>query len=211
MYEVKHFAEERLEVQHALIQKHPLGLLICNDSNGRFVANPIPFSLVGDSGELGTLKAHLARANPQWLQLQDSKECLVVFQGEEAYVSPNWYPTKHEHGKVVPTWNYVTVHVWGVPAVFDDPDWIRSQIDHLTDQQEADQLVPWKVDDAPSEFTSSMLKGIVGIEVTIEEIQGKWKVSQNRSVADIEGVHAGLTALGKIPMADQVAQYLGNE
>ena len=211
MYEVKHFAEDRLEVQHSLIEKHPLGLLICNDENGRHVANPIPFILVRGRGDLGTLQAHIARPNPQWSQLQTSKECLVVFQGEEAYISPNWYPAKHEHGKVVPTWNYVTVHVWGLPKVIDDPDWIRSQIDHLTAQQEAEQANPWKVDDAPPEFTESMLKGIVGVEIAINEIQGKWKVSQNRSVADIQGVYAGLSAIGEVSMANQVAQRIGNE
>lgn len=208
MYQVKHFAEDRLEIQHALIESHPLGLLICNEDDGRLMANPLPFKLVREDGSLGTLQAHMARPNPQWSQLQKLKECLVVFQGEEAYISPNWYPTKQEHGKVVPTWNYVTVHAWGAPTIIDDPDWIRSQVDRLTAQQEADQTVPWKVDDAPPEFSSSMLRGIIGVEIAINEIQGKWKVSQNRPAVDIQGVHDGLSSIGELPMAREVAQHI---
>ena len=208
MYQVKHFAEDRLEVQHTLIEKHPLGLLICNDDKGRLLANPIPFKLIREGGELGTLQAHMARPNPQWSQLKEVQECLVVFQGEEAYISPNWYPTKQEHGKVVPTWNYVTVHTWGVPTVIDDPDWIRSQVDRLTAQQEADQATPWQVDDAPPDFSASMIRGIVGIEIAISEIQGKWKVSQNRPAADVQGVHDGLSSVGETAMAQQVARHI---
>ena len=211
MYQVKHFAEDRLEVQHSLIEKHPLGLLICSDDSGRLVANPIPFKLVRERGNLGTLQAHMARPNPQWAQLKGQQECLVVFQGEEAYISPNWYPTKKEHGKVVPTWNYVTVHTWGVPTVVDDPDWIRSQVDRLTAQQEADQTVPWKVDDAPPEYSASMLRGIVGLEIVISEIQGKWKVSQNRPAEDIQGVRDGLAAIGETSMAHQVAHHVSSD
>lgn len=211
MYEVRQFAEDRLDVQHELIEKHPLGLLICNDDDGRLMANPIPFILIRDSGDKGLLKAHLARPNPQWSELRNSKECLVVFQAEEAYVSPNWYPTKRKHGKVVPTWNYVTVHVWGVPTVFDDPEWIRTQIDSLTTQQEQGQSAPWKVDDAPPEYTSAMLKAVVGVEIEISEVQGKWKVSQNRGSADLQGVHDGLSAVGEMPMARQVAKHIREE
>lgn len=211
MHEVRQFAEDRLEVQHDLIEKHPLGLLICNDDEGRLVANPIPFTLIREKGSKGTLKAHLARPNPQWSQLRNSKECLVVFQAEEAYISPNWYPTKRQHGKVVPTWNYVTVHVWGVPTVFDDPNWIRAQVDSLTAQQEEGQSRPWTVDDAPSEFTTAMLKAVVGVEIEISQIQGKWKVSQNRREADLQGVHDGLSAIGETPMARQVAKHIRNK
>lgn len=208
MYQVKHFREDREDVQHALIEAHPLGLLICNDADGRPTANPVPFILRREAGSLGTLQAHVARPNPQWRELQSVKECLVVFQGEDAYISPNWYPTKKEHGKVVPTWNYVTVHAWGKPSVIHDPQWIRAQIDQLTSQQEAAQSIPWKVDDAPEDFTASMINGIVGIEIAITEIQGKWKVSQNRPNTDIEGVFAGLAAIGKHSMADEVAKHL---
>ncbi|MEO0435695.1 MAG: FMN-binding negative transcriptional regulator [Pseudomonadota bacterium] len=208
MYEVKHFIEDRLDVQHDLIEAHPLGLLICNDSTGRLAANSIPFTIRRDLGELGTLRAHIARANPQWSELKKGRECLTIFQGEEAYVSPNWYPTKQKHGKVVPTWNYVTVQVWGTPLVIDDPDWLRAQIDEMTDRQEASQVKPWAVGDAPAEFTSSMIRGIVGIELAIREIKGKWKVSQNRPQEDIKGVVSGLSDAGKDAIANQVAQHV---
>ncbi len=208
MYRVNHFAEDRLDVQHELIEQHPLGLLISHNAQNRLLADPIPFTLIREQGELGILRAHIARPNPQFAQLPDAAECLVVFQGEEAYISPNWYPTKKAEGKVVPTWNYVTVHVWGKPSVIDDPDWVRSQIDHLTKQQEASQPNPWQVDDAPANFTFALIKGIVGIEIAISEIQGKWKVSQNRPATDIAGVHTGLSAAGMSAMADRVAKHI---
>ncbi len=211
MYEVRHFAEDRLAVQHELIEAHPLGLMICNDADGRLAANQIPFMLLPELGEFGTLRAHVARANPQWTELQSVQECLVVFQGEEAYVSPNWYPSKQQHGKVVPTWNYVTVHVWGKPVVIDDPAWIRAQVDQMTEKHEATQSKPWAVDDAPIDFTSSMIKGVVGIEIAISDIKGKWKVSQNRSREDISGVSTGLSASGKDAIADHVAQHIYKE
>jgi transcriptional regulator len=211
VYEVRHFVEDRLEVQHELIKAHPLGLLICNDADGRLVANQIPFMLFPELGEFGTLRAHIARGNPQWTELQTVHECLVVFQGEDAYVSPNWYPSKQQHGKVVPTWNYVTVHVWGKPVAIDDPVWVKAQVDQLTEKHEATQPKPWAVDDAPADFTSSMIKGIVGIEIAISDIKGKWKVSQNRPRGDILGVSSGLFATDKNAMADYVAQYIDKE
>ena len=131
MYQVSHFSETRLAVQHALIQAQPLGMLICNDERHRPMANSVPFLLDRDKGTLGTLQAHVARANPQWQQLQRAASCLVVFQGEDGYISPNWYPSKALHGKVVPTWNYITVHAWGTPQVIDDPDWLRYQFGEM--------------------------------------------------------------------------------
>lgn len=211
MYEAKHFTEERLSVQHDLIESHPLGLLVCNDSADRLSANPIPFMLHRELGEFGTLRAHIARPNPQWRDLQRVEECLIVFQGEQHYVSPNWYPSKQEHGKVVPTWNYVTVHVWGAPIVIDDSEWIRSQVDQLTSKQEASQANPWAVSDAPPDFTSSMIRGVVGIEIPISEIRGKWKVSQNRSQQDASGVSANLRKMGMGAMAEQVERYSGRD
>ncbi|MEN7343041.1 MAG: FMN-binding negative transcriptional regulator [Pseudomonadota bacterium] len=208
MFKVDQFAEDNLEVQHALIERHPLGLLIGNNADGRLNANPIPFSLVRDAGPFGVLRAHIARTNPQWSELEAASECLVVFQGEEAYVSPNWYPTKKVHGKVVPTWNYVTVHAWGVPTIIEDSSWILDQLNGLTDHQESEQARPWAVDDAPPKFTAAMVNAIVGIEVRITEIQGKWKVSQNRRSEDVQGVYVGLTASGQAEMAKQVAKHL---
>ncbi|MEO0439117.1 MAG: FMN-binding negative transcriptional regulator [Pseudomonadota bacterium] len=211
MYEVKHFVEDRLDVQHDLIEAHPLGLLVCNDGAGRLFANSIPFTIRRDLGKLGTLRAHLARANPQWSELKKGMECLTVFQGEEAYVSPNWYPSKQKHGKVVPTWNYITVQVWAEPVVIEDPEWLRAQIDEITNRHESSQPKPWEVDDAPAEFTSSMIRGIVGVELEIREIKGKWKVSQNRPQEDIQGVFSGLSNAGKAAIADHVAEHLGGD
>ncbi|MEM6818143.1 MAG: FMN-binding negative transcriptional regulator [Pseudomonadota bacterium] len=208
MYEIEHFNEDRLAVQQALVEKHPLGLLICNDDNGRSVANPVPFTLDRNSGERGTLKAHLARPNSQWRLLQAAADCLVVFQGAEAYISPNWYPTKKVHGKVVPTWDYMIVQIRGKPVVHQDPDWLRAQIEHLTARHEASQPKPWKVDDAPPRFTKAMLNGIVGIEIPITEIHGKWKLSQNRSVQDVAGVRDGLTEVGELGLAAEVASRI---
>ena len=134
-----------------------------------------------------------------------------MFQGEEAYVSPNWYPSKQKHGKVVPTWNYITVQVWAEPVVIEDPDWLRAQIDEITNRHESSQPKPWAVGDAPAEFTSSMIRGIVGVELEIKEIKGKWKVSQNRPQEDIQGVFSGLSNAGKAAIADHVAQHLGGD
>ena len=197
MYQPPHFREDRIEVQHGLIRSHPLGLLITAGPGG-LQANPIPFLVYGDVTAHGTLRAHMARGNPQWRELAAVEQCLVVFQGPQKYVTPSWYPTKQEHGKVVPTWNYVTVHAWGAPRVIEDTAWLRRQIEDLTDQNEVGLLQegrlpkPWKVDDAPEQYLASQLKGIIGIEIPIAKIEGKWKVSQNRPEVDRAGVVAGL-------------------
>jgi transcriptional regulator len=195
MYQPAHFREERLAVQHALIRSHPLGLLITAGPGG-LQANHVPF-LVGAAGsERGTLRAHLARANPQLDELAAVAECMVVFQGPQTYISPSLYPTKHEHGKVVPTWNYITVHVWGRPQVKDDAAWLRRQVDDLTSHKEAARPAPWQVSDAPEPFVAAQLRGIVGVEIPISRIEGKWKVSQNRPAIDQAGVVAGLRGDG---------------
>jgi len=197
MYQPPHFREDRIEVQHGLIRSQPLGLLITAGPGG-LQANPIPFLVYGDLTAHGTLRAHMARGNPQWRELAAVEQCLVVFQGPQKYVTPSWYPTKQEHGKVVPTWNYVTVHAWGAPRVIEDTAWLRRQIEDLTDQNEVGLLQegrlpkPWKVDDAPEQYLASQLKGIIGIEIPIAKIEGKWKVSQNRPEVDRAGVVAGL-------------------
>ncbi|MCJ2076634.1 FMN-binding negative transcriptional regulator [Methylobacterium sp. E-025] len=195
MYQPPHFREDDLGAQHALIRAHPLGLLVTAGPGG-LMANPIPFLIDGAASERGTLRAHLARANPQWRELAQVAECLVVFQGPQGYVTPSWYATKRETGKVVPTWNYATVHAWGRPLVVDDPDWLRRQIAELTDQREASRPEPWSVDDAPRPFTDAQVKGIVGIEIPVARIAGKWKLSQNRPEADRAGVVAGFRAAG---------------
>jgi transcriptional regulator len=199
MYQPPHFQETRQDVLHGLIRAHPLGLLISNGAEGP-VANAIPFlldapSLLNAEGPPnGRLRAHLARANPQWRLLADSpaSPVLVVFQGTDAYVTPSWYETKRETGKVVPTWNYAIVQVRGTVRVIEDQDWLAQQISDLTVSQEGPREAPWAVTDAPATFIQSQIKGIVGLEIEITDMQGKWKVSQNRPIADRSGVADGL-------------------
>ncbi len=191
MYQPPHFREDRLDVQHALIRAHPLGLLVTFGGAG-LVANPVPFVIDPSASPLGTLRAHLSRANAQWRDFDPDHEALVVFQGAEAYITPSWYEAKRQHGKVVPTWNYAMVQAYGRLRVMDDPAWLLGQISTMTAAQEAAQPEPWSVGDAPPPFVAAQLKGIVGIEIDITRIEGKWKVSQNRSEADRQGVSAGL-------------------
>ncbi|HVL71502.1 MAG TPA: FMN-binding negative transcriptional regulator [Beijerinckiaceae bacterium] len=191
MYQPPHFREERLALQHALIRRFPLGLLVSAGPSGP-MANPLPFVLDADASPRGTLRGHLARANPQWREL--AGEALVVFQGADGYVTPSWYATKRETGKVVPTWNYVMVQARGPVRVIEDEGWLREQIEALTRMQEGARTEPWAVDDAPAPFVAAQIRGIVGIEIEIARIEGKWKVSQNRPEADRRGVAAGLRA-----------------
>ena len=190
MYQPPHFKEERLEVQHALIKAHPFGLLVSVGVNGP-EANAVPFLLDAEVSPLGLLKCHVARANGQWRNL-DGQNVLVVFQGPQAYISPSHYETKRATGKVVPTWNYVMVQARGIAHVHEDAKWLRAQISELTNKHEAALPEPWAVTDAPNDYVNSQLKGIVGIEIVITAIDGKWKVSQNRPEADRRGVVAGL-------------------
>lgn len=192
MYQPAHHREDRLDVQQALIESHPLGLLISNGTEG-LLANAIPFILKRGECPRGTLLAHLARANPQWSSLEGQK-VLVVFQGPQAYISPSHYATKRETGKVVPTWNYAIVQARGVARVLTDAAWLDAQIDALTSKQEQGSDHPWAVSDAPRAYIESQLRGIVGIEIGITELEGKWKVSQNRQEADRHGVAEGLAA-----------------
>ena len=193
MYQPPHFREDALEIQHNLVRAHPLGLLVSAGPSG-LVANPVPFVIDAAASEKGTLRCHVARANPHWRELAKLDECLVVFQGPQAYITPSWYPTKRETGAVVPTWNYATVHAWGRPAVIEDVDWLRRQVDALTSEQEGRRAEPWSTGDAPLSFIAAQLRGIVGIEIPIARIEGKWKVSQNRPEQDRAGVVAGLRA-----------------
>lgn len=209
MYLPPHFREDALEIQHSLIRAHPLGLLVSAGTGG-LVANSVPFVLDATASQKGTLRCHVARANPHWRELQSVDECLVVFQGPEAYVTPSWYQTKQETGAVVPTWNYVTVHAWGKPTVIEDTDWLRTQIEALTRQQERARPEPWHVADAPAPFVAGQIRGIVGIEIPITRIEGKWKLSQNRPQQDRAGVVAGLRrdVAGAHPVADLVAERM---
>jgi transcriptional regulator len=195
MYEPLHHRQENLQAQHALIRNQPLGLLISNGPDG-IEANSIPFLIDASASPLGTLRAHMARANRQWRGLQSGGEALVIFQGPDRYISPSWYATKRETGKVVPTWNYVMVQARGRPRVIEDATWLRQQIEDLTQMHEGRRAAPWAVSDAPADFIAMQVKAIVGVEMEIARIAGKWKVSQNRPAADREGVLAGLAAEG---------------
>ncbi len=209
MYQPPHHREDRLEVQHALIRAHPLGALVTCGATG-LSANLIPFVLDTAASPLGTLKGHVARANPQWRDFDPAIEALVIFQGVERYITPSWYAAKREHGKVVPTWNYATVQARGQMRAIEDRDWLAAQIRALTAVNEGARAEPWAVSDAPETFIASQVKGIVGIEIPIGRIDGKWKVSQNRSAADREGVVAGLREGGDADadaMAELVARF----
>jgi transcriptional regulator len=208
MYQPPHHREDSLEVQHALIRAHPLGALVTYGAGG-LSANLIPFILDPEGSLLGTLKCHVARANPQWRDFDPAVEALVIFQGVERYITPSWYAAKREHGKVVPTWNYATVQARGPMRAIEDRDWLAAQIAALTAANEGARAEPWAVSDAPEAFVASQMKGIVGIEIPISRIEGKWKVSQNRPAADREGVVAGLREAGEADanaMADLVAR-----
>jgi transcriptional regulator len=195
MYEPPLHREDDLAKQHALIRARPLGLLISHGPQG-LAANAIPFLVDPAGSRLGTLRAHMARANPQWRDLREDPEALVVFQGPDHYVSPSWYATKRETHKVVPTWNYVMVQARGRAHVHEEDEWLAGQISALTAAQEASREKPWAVSDAPVDFIAQQRRAIVGIEIEIADIRGKWKTSQNRSAADRAGVAAGLEDLG---------------
>jgi transcriptional regulator len=193
MYLPAHFEETRVEVLHRLVRSHPLGLLI-TDGDAGLQANSVPFLVDPEPAPLGTLRAHVARANPVWRDAHE-REVLVVFQGPQAYVSPGWYPSKAEHGKVVPTWNYVMVQGRGRLRAVEDAAWLRSFVTRLSETHEATQARPWQIADAPPDFIEATLRAIVGIEIELSALTGKWKVSQNRSAADRAGTAAGLAAM----------------
>ncbi len=192
---------------HALILAYPLATLI-TCAEGVLEANHLPLLMDPQPSPHGTLRGHVARANPLWRQSHAEREALVVFQGPQTYVTPSWYATKRETGKVVPTWNYAVVHASGPLLIRDDPVWLRDLVSRLTAQQESPRPQPWQITDAPADYLEQMLSAIVGIEIPITRLVGKWKVSQNRSVADREGVIAGLRGRGDasaLDMADLVA------
>jgi transcriptional regulator len=202
MYEPPLHRQEDLAAQHALIRAHPLGLLISHGPSG-LLANAIPFTLVDDGSQFGMLRCHVARANPQWRDLQAASEALIVFQGAGSYITPSWYATKRETGKVVPTWNYQMVQARGAPRVVETAEWLRAQIEQLTNEREARREKPWAVGDAPEDFIAQQMRAIVGVEIPVSDMRGKWKASQNRNDADRAGVIEGLGETGD-PMAEIV-------
>lgn len=195
MYTPAHFDEARPELLHQLVRDHPLGLLVTLGAQG-LDANSVPFLLDAEAGCPGVLRAHVARANPVWREARTDVETLVVFQGPQAYVSPNWYPSKAENGKAVPTWNYITVQARGKLVVRDDAVWLRELVTRLTERHEATQPRPWALGDAPPDYIEAMLRAIVGIEIPLSSLRGKWKMSQNHPLANRDGLMRGLREKG---------------
>jgi len=192
MYLPGHFEETRIDILHQLIRERSLATLVTLGSNG-LNANHIPFELAPEPGPLGTLRGHVAWANPLWHDFSKDIDALVIFHGPQAYVSPSWYPTRQATGEVVPTYNYIVVHAYGRLQIIDDPRWLRSLVSRLTERFEAARAEPWHVTDAPDGFIENQLRAIVGLEIAISKLLGKWKASQNRPEADREGVVKGLS------------------
>jgi transcriptional regulator len=191
MYLPKYHALTDLGAMQAHIDHHPLGAWVCWGDN-TLLANHIPFILDRTRGPQGRLMGHVSRANPVWRLLQSGAPCVVMFMGPQAYITPSWYPGKKEHGKVVPTWNYVAVHAHGVARAIDEAEWVLDMLNRLTDAQESARATPWKTGDAPSAYVRQKLRAIVGIEITIDRLEGRLKVSQDEDRADRVGTVAGL-------------------
>ena len=209
MYRPPAFREDRPEVLHGLIRQYPLGVLITQGAEG-LDANHIPWWLeVADSGEVRLL-GHIARANPLWKSSPMRPEVLVIFQGPAQYISPGWYPTKQVHGRVVPTWNYVVVHAHGRLVFHEDPAWIRAQMERLTGQMEAAQPQPWSIDEAPPEYIEALLATVVGVEIVVDRLEGKWKLSQNQPEVNRAGVVVGLAGRGD-PAASEMARLVAGD
>ncbi len=183
MYIPAHFAINSPQDMHAIIRAHPLGALVTMGPEG-LDANHIPFEFDAAHGEYGLLTAHVARANPVWQQCKDGADVLVIFRGNESYISPNWYPSKHETHRQVPTWNYEVVHIHGRLTVMDEAKFVRGVVARLTREHEATEPRPWKMGDSPPDYIDGMLRAIVGIEIEVKRIEGKAKLSQNREVRD---------------------------
>lgn len=206
MYLPAHFNESRTEVLHECIARHPLGTLITHGQNG-LDANHLPFELSANEGELGVLRAHIARANPLWRDVENGAEVLVVFRASDAYVSPNWYPSKHESHRQVPTWNYIVAHAYGRIRFHDDEKFVRGVVARLTRTHEASQPTPWKMTDAPGDYIDALLQRIVGVEIDITRLVGKSKLGQDEECRDILGAgqalkEGGNHAIGDAMLAD---------
>lgn len=203
MYIPRQFEEPNIEVMHELIRAQPLATLVTLNANG-LEANHIPLALSTEPVPYGVLSGHIARSNSLWQEHPADTDVLVIFHGAESYITPSWYASKAESGKVVPTWNYVSVQAKGKLRVIHDVNWIRAQLESLTAHNEAGFDHPWAVSDAPQEFTSKLLEAIVGIEIVITDLKGKWKVSQNRSAQDRSSVANGLINHEHYEMAELV-------
>lgn len=193
MYSPPAFRQDDLTKLHAQMRQAPLAALISHNAAGLH-ASHLPLLLQADEGPYGTLYGHFARANPHWQALAKQPAALAIFSGVDAYVSPNNYPSKAEHGKAVPTWNYISVHAHGQLELFDDPERLRNLLARLTAEHEREQPHPWAMDDAPRDYLDAMLGAIIGFALPIERLHGQWKLSQNRSASDRAGVQQALSA-----------------
>ena len=193
MYLPPSFREPRTEVMHDLIEAHPLGVVVTSSAGGLF-ATHMPWVLDRTVGPLGTLRGHIARSNPHHRLDNGTAEGLVIFSGPHAYVSPSWYPSTTDHGRVVPTWNYVAVHAYGTVRFVDEAEYVLRNVEALTRRHEAGRERPWSIQDAPVEYLAGLAKAVIGLEVPIARLEGKWKLSQNREARDAEGVASGLAA-----------------
>ncbi len=209
MYTPAQFRIEDAGEAHALMRAHPFAVLVTHGSEG-LTATHLPTVLKVDTASpLGRVECHVARPNPQWKTFATEADALMIFQGPEAYIRPGWYPSKVEHGKAVPTWNYAVVHAYGRLRAIEDVAWLRNFVSRLTERHEGERAVPWKVTDAPADFIERQLGGIVGLEILVRRLDGKWKVSQNRPAPDRAGVVAGFRERGDPAsgvMADLVAK-----
>jgi transcriptional regulator len=192
MYQPDDFRVEDVSEMHALMRARPFAALVSSGSTGLY-ASHLP-TVLKDEGPYGVIECHLARPNPHWKELAEGNEALMIFQGPEGYITPNWYPSKAQHGKAVPTWNFAVVHAYGRPEVMKDKDWLLQHVTELTAQQESSEAKPWTPSDAPATYIEIMLRGIVGFRFAITRLEGKWKMSQNREVQDRVGVVKGLSA-----------------
>jgi len=209
MYQPDHFRVEDVAEMHALMRARPFATLVSAGAAGLY-ANHLP-TVLKDGGPYGVIECHLARANPHCRDLGEGDEALMIFQGPEGYITPNWYPAKAEHGKVVPTWNYAVVHATGRPEVMQDKAWLRRHVGELTAQQERTEAKPWALSDAPDTYIDVMLRGIVGFRFAITRLEGKWKMSQNRAAKDQAGVVQGLNtraAGDDLEMAEVMARRI---
>src|SRR5262252_1935656 len=207
MYLPPHFEESRPERLHALIAQHPLGILVTRGAGG-LDANHLPFDLEVREGSLGVLHTHVARSNPVWQEVKSGDEVLAVFRGPDAYVSPNWYPSKHEHHRQVPTWNYMVAHAHGHVTVHEDERYIRGVVGRLTKQHEASQPHPWRMTDSSQAFIAEMLAAIVGLEIVITRLVGKFKLNQNKETRDALGAAEALRGRGADAIADAILERI---
>jgi transcriptional regulator len=209
MYLPDHFRVEDVPEMHTLMRTRPLAALVSAGAAGLY-ATHLP-TVLKDDAPYGVIECHLSRANPHWRDLAECNEALMIFQGPEGYITPNWYPSKAANGKVVPTWNYAVVHAYGRPEVMKEKDWLLRHVTELTAQQESSEAQPWAVSDAPDTYVDVMLRGIVGFRFAITRLEGKWKMSQNREMQDQHGVVKGLgsrTIGDDIEMAEIISRRL---